>query len=360
MNNKTPIIPGTVIIAHDIHATSQDGLDRALDFLAADYDIKDCMKDEYHPHSGYFATLKESVFQNLTKCDFCGHLNTQLACKVHGYSCKNCGKVLYKEYVKGGTIRFSFRNDESMKYVTLYIHSYENDRIICYPKPAKTEAYFSAKNPVQHLEQFKDEYEVVTVDGKRMLSFFYPAKWKKVDRTINMAEVRGAPNTKRQHYRSVCVYKGEVFEDRYELGVKDSFMIYDTFKYAPFKDTGRLHAKIMSMAGQVSRCDYYYQDRRPSFNDTQLGWMKTAVETFTDLPKEEFAYFLQTCRKDGPGFICQLAQFVEKHTKVKQYLENHPDVQEILKEKKVCSYYDIDGVDFIFKMGEIISKKGRN
>ncbi len=361
MKTTYPTIPGTVIIAHDIHATSQDGLDRALDFLATDYDVKNCMEGE-RPHRGYFATLKESVFQNMTRCDFCQHLNVQLACKVHGYSCQGCGKVLYREYVKGGTIKFSFRNDEKMRYITLYIHSYENDRIICYPKPMKDErSIFSTKDPKALLEQFKDEYEVVTIDGKQLLSFFYPAKWKNVDRTINMAEVRGAPQIRRQHYQSVAVYKGQVFEDRYEMGIKDSFMIYDTFKDAPFKDTGRLHAKIMSMAGQVSRCDYYYQDRRSAFSETQFGWMKTAVETFTDLPKEEFAEFLRTCRQDGPGFICMLAQFVEKHTGVKQQIENNPNIGNILNamchdenEDRFGEYFLDDELGMISKIGKMM------
>lgn len=344
MKNKTPIIPGTVIIAHDIHATSQEGLDRALDFLAADYDVKDCMKGD-RPHRGYFATLKESVHQEMTQCNYCNHLNPILASRCHGYACQGCQRVLYKEYVKGGTIKFSFDGDERMRYVKLWIHSYKNDHIICYKKPIKDDSWFSTKNPEGLLKEFKDSYEVVTIDGKEMYSFYYPAKWRQEKTKINMSQVHGSATENRCHYKNVSIYKGQIFEGRYEMDVKDSLMIYDTFKDAPLKHTERLHARILSMAGQVSRCDYYYQDRRDYFSDTQFGWMQTAVENFTDLPKEEFKLFLKICRRDGPGFICQLAQFVEKHTKVRQYLENHPNVEEILSEPKKKNrneiYYDI-------------------
>jgi hypothetical protein len=76
MKSAIPV-DGTVFIAGDVHCKSQEALDNVLKWLSEDYDVKDCSKDEQHPHEGFYARLKESVCQSCVKCDYCGFYSTK-------------------------------------------------------------------------------------------------------------------------------------------------------------------------------------------------------------------------------------------------------------------------------------------
>jgi hypothetical protein len=180
-------IPGTVVIAHDIHAKSEEGLKAALAFLGKDYDVKDCNTDEHHPSDSYFAKLKDSVLQHWCKCDYCHGYSTWQASKCHGYRCDKCGKVLWEEYTPGSRIKFTFVND-SNRYLTLKVHSYDEEgkRFLCYtepPAPNPGYEFFCVKpeNYPSVLERHKDDYEQVEVGGEKLIALYYPAARREAD-----------------------------------------------------------------------------------------------------------------------------------------------------------------------------------
>lgn len=333
MKESYPPVEGIVGIAHDIHVKTDEVLQNLFTFLSEDYDIKDCSKEQYHPHQGYFACLKDTVLQHMTKCDYCQHLNSNLGCKCHGYRCKNCNQILWFEYMKGGTVRFSFRNDSRSQYVTLFIHSYDeaSESLFCYPKYVKNNSWFSIKkeNFPLIMEEFKDAYEVVIIDGKKLYKFFYPAKGKLTENVqINMAETRR--NGDHCHYQSISLFKGKEYKDSVfgeNFPARKTYMIYLT---KPLVHDKNMSSKIIHMAGQVSDCGYYYQDGSQAFYETQLRWMSSIIEHFTELDLNKFKKFIKICRLDGPGFIIHLADWIEKQTGVKQYVENKPNIGNLI------------------------------
>ena len=89
----------------------------------------------------------------------------------------------------------------------------------------------------------------------------------------------------------------------------ESCSIYETWHWAPLAPSARLHAKVMSAAGQVSRQDYYHQDGRPAFSSLVYGRFEKFIEHFTELDHEEFRNAVRRMRHDGPGFIEDFAAF---------------------------------------------------
>ncbi len=284
------------------------------------------MKDESHPHRGWFAHLKDSVKQDFAKCNFCNHYSTRLGCRCHNYKCDKCGKVLWREYLNGGNIRFSFKKCEEYKTVSLKIHSFldKTQEIVCYPDYYKGNHWLTLTEDKFHayMEEFKDEYRVI---GQKLYAFYCPNK-RDENIKINIAEVnRGDSEEEHCHYRYVTLYKGEECD---KLPVRDMYMIYDTYKDAPIKHTSKLAQNIIHAARQVARCDYYYQDGRDAFYDGQLKWMADYINHFTDL--KGFDRFTKVCRRDGPGFIVHLSYWVEAQTGVRQEIINEPNIGNLI------------------------------
>lgn len=355
MNKPNPPVDGIIMIAGDIHPLSDQGLENALKWLEEDYNIKDCSKDEYHPHEGYYASLKESVFRRACKCNYCKHYNDTSGSRVHGYSCKNCGKVIYREYLPKAPIRLCIKQDRNTPYLGFIIHSYEDNTLYVHETPQKLSNWGSV--PVEKVPEYLAKYESafrrVEINGEKLLAFYYPAAHQRFkenyDRiTISVYEVGHPPyqeipnpnrysgydyvlaeEDRKAHYESVQLYKGEEFKEgllQDNLPVRESFSVVLTYKHAPICRDENLSRNIIHGAMQVADCGYYYQDGRPAFGEVAFGWMTLYVEHFTDLNLPNFRNFLWRVRRDGPGFICELAAYVEKETGVRQYIENRPNI----------------------------------
>lgn len=361
MNKTTlPQMNGIVSIAHNLHATSQEALDAAINQLSQDYDIENCMDDKTHPHRGWFASLKKDVCQSMAKCEYCNHLNETLGCKVHGFTCKGCGKVIYQEYLHKSTVDFYIRNDPNATKLRFMIHSYDNSTktLFVYDKPQKSHHWFSASLATTRelMNKHNDFYERVKgPNGEKLLKIYCPKRMDD-DVKINVAEISRPPGihrkdekgewimdgtylkypksfydetNRRQFYTEVEVYKGQEFTNLWgvpgcgSIPVPNTVMIYDTFKDAPAKRNNKLSRRILQVTGQVADCGYYYQDGSTAFIDVHFKWMATFIKYFTDLDAQKFEKeFLPVCAVDGPGFIQDLAFWVEEQTGVEQYVEN--------------------------------------
>jgi hypothetical protein len=344
-------VKDVVVIAGDIHCKSAKARKAVLAYLSEDYEIKDCSKDAHYPHDGHFATLKK---QDYCKCELCGHLNSRVASRCHGYTCEGCKEVIYKEYVHRGQVKFSFLGDNRMPYLTFMIHHYDMEKsmLYVYAKPQKARNdWFSIpfdKVPA-YLESRKGEYEETTINGKKVLGFYLPERGERNNDKvkISISEVRSAPyikvpasdekrgyrydfkeEEKRCRYTCVQIYKGKEYEGDmgWNLPVADTYSIYPTYKRAPIPVDERLCQWVIHTARQVADCGYYYQDGRQAFTDVQLEWMALAIEHFTTLDADKFRKFCKKADLSGPGFICSFALWVEKHTKVKQYVQNKPNM----------------------------------
>lgn len=323
--NDNSLPSGVVSIAHNLYCTSPEAEMSLLEILKDDYDVE--TKDRYH-----YAKLKKTVYKACAKCNHCGHLNDRFGCLCHGFTCAGCKKVIYREYIHGAKISFSFWDDRRSSQMTFLIHSYENEILRVYAKPQKPRSLFGL-NPQQvgdHLKKFPGCYLEMTIDGKKLLAFHLPVN--RDGSKINLSHIDNPPlkkvrrngkieyegEEKCQHIE-VFVYKGKEFDG--DLPVRQSFHVYPYRKAAVDKNLSR---NILHAAGQSADCGYYYQDNREAFCNIQLEWMARYVDNFTDM--KNFRKFLKKAPRSGPGFICALAKWVEVHTGVPQYVENKPNV----------------------------------
>lgn len=367
-----PQIDGIIPVCGDLHAKTPEALEKLLAHLSEDYDVKNCMEDKDHPHRGWYARLKDSVLQCKVKCEFCNHLNDTLGCRVHGFTCKGCGKVIYREYLPNAPIEFAFDEDRKGRVLRFLIHSYsvEEKALYVYAKPQKSSRLFRL-DPEQAgklLEEFKHCYERVTNEkGHKLLKFFLPRGCGMVYKDengneqrlkINTYEVGHPPvkylrdangnkvkdedgfsvyvhdeTTSRAFYNEVQLFKGQEIQGGgdWDLPVNASYMIYDTYKNAPEKRDANLSRRIIHAARQVTDCGYYYQDGSQAFYDGQMQNMAKYIEHFTDLDAADFREnFWRYCAKDGPGFIQDFAFWVKEQTGIEQYVENRPNVMNVV------------------------------
>lgn len=365
-----PQIEGIVYICGDLHAKTPEALAAVLEHLSEDYDVKNCMEDE-RPHRGWYARLKDSVLQRKAKCEYCGHLNDMLGCRVHGFTCKGCNKVIYREYLPKAHIEFAFDEDEKCRVLRFLIHSYNMDEkaLYVYAKPQKSNRFFRLEPAaaVKVLEQFKHCYEEVTDEkGIKLLKFFMPrgcgmvyedengnkqrlkintyevgrppAKYLLDDKGNKVVGKYGCPvyahdeTTDRQFYTEVQLFKGQEIQGGgdWDLPVNASYMVYDTYKNAPAPRNKNLSRAILHAARQVADCGYYYQDGSQAFYDGNMEQMAKYIEHFTDLDVKDFRKFWRFAAKDGPGFIQDLAFWVQEQTGIEQYVENRPNVMNVM------------------------------
>ncbi len=288
-----------------------------------------------------------------------GHYSTRLGCKCHGYKCEGCGKVLYREYVHRAPVRVYFPNDGGMRYINFIIHHYDeaSQSLVVYAKPQRGRSLGSLtpEKAADFIKKHREYFQEQEINGKKCLAFYYPIirteenvknihveimetgnpPYKKVKNPKSRWGYDYVPyceEDRRCCYRMVQLLKGQEFEGDFgfDLPVYDSFSICLTYKHAPAKRDGELSRRIIHAARQVADCGYYYQDGRQAFYEGQLEWMALYVEHFTDLNVKNFRRFLKICKKDGPGFIMQLAQYIEAETGVRQYVENRPNIGNLL------------------------------
>ena len=332
-------VPDVVEIAGDLHPKTAAAHQAVLEWLSQDYDIKDCNQDPTHPHDAHYCSLKETVFQRMLVCNHCGKLGDTRGSRCHGHTCEHCGGLLYQEYLPGVVIRFEFWDSKpgfESRTVSLRIRRYdlEAEEVVFEPEQVVS-GFYSEVRPEQFttmMEAHQDDYRI-TKDGG--WAFYYPSRSRGQadDRLrINTHEVgRPENDERRSFYKFVGVYKEEIYPAIWGFGddnipVPRSYMVYPTYKQLPLPHTPKLSARLISLARQVSRCDYYYQDGRQAFDNGHLAWIRTAVEHLTDLDLQRFDQFLRRCPKDGPGFIRSLAVFVTRETGVEQLVENQPNI----------------------------------
>lgn len=339
-----------VKIAGSLYCKNQQALDSLFNHLSEDYDIE---KSDKYDH--YYARLKKSVCQDACKCNYCNHYNTHFGCKVHGFTCSGCDKILYKQYIPRSPIQFSFRYEERYHQLNFIIHSYdmETHTLYVYDKVQKRRAYgdLNLGNSLKMLEKHKDSYVRTTINGKKVLGF-YCRSWSSEDGDqvkINITSVGHPPykmtrnpdkslgydyelaeEDKGTHYHQVRIFKGQEYPgySDLDLPVPVSYMIYPHFEKA--KVNKNFSAGILRIAGMSSNCGYYYQDGSQAVYPVHLESMKKFVEHFTTLDLVKFTKFLELAPLDGPEFIVALAKFVEACTGVYQYVENKPNIGNVI------------------------------
>ncbi len=342
-----PNVPGVVVIAGALHCKSREAFEALIDVLKDDYDIKDCMESD-KPHEGHFCTLKDTVAQRFAKCDQCHHLNTTRGCKRHGFTCAGCNQIIYRDHLPKGLMRFTFypeKREYGFGCIAHEIHHFDhvNGQLYLKAEPADYNGSYSTfpkEKAKTYLEEHSEYYTEVQIDGVWLLAIPYSGGGTLKDQCINPWEIsRWHSDEDIQHYREVTIFKGTEYEGGLISGlpVPDSYMVHETYKRAPFKHDKKLSASIISMAGQVSRCDYYYQDGRSAFFEGSLNWMEQFIEHFTDLPMESDEKYVGWKRfrvispKDGPGFIKALALWVQHCTGVKQWVEDSPNIGNLIE-----------------------------
>ncbi|TFB09126.1 hypothetical protein E3V08_01320 [Candidatus Atribacteria bacterium MT.SAG.1] len=307
------------------------------------YKIEDCSKDknrlarEVQEKKGWhlwYVSLKDDVYQRRGKCDSCGSYIDVRGIQSHKHKCEKCGEYTYLEYVDGSIVRFKFLLDDNEQRtfeptLRMKVFNYD-DKLHClllYPGLENGNSLI-----LQTWQRNKDKWQEVEKDGKRFIAIRYNpySAYIENDAVISIYEVCGH----QYNHKVVKLYDGKEYGDFNSLPIPESYIIYETWHWAPLKPSPTLHERIIIAAGMVSDCGYYYQDGRSAFSNVHLERMHLFVKHFTTLDIKKWDKMIVGAPKSGPGMIKTVASFCDDHPKIK----NRPNIGNLLVGlSKVCS-----------------------
>lgn len=307
----------------------------------------------------WFARLRDDVRIQKGKCNSCGSYIRVNGIRTHKHECEACGAYTYLEFTRGGHVRFSFADDEKtgifkqLEY-TIYDYDNVNGRLYLYADPICGKRYdsFSPEEVQQALDRNRSKWELVKKVGRlprgirksirrlksrgelkkaqmmrRQISCRYPdhdlmaVSYDETSRSNSDIETYNITGTFNNH-SIVTIYDGKEYQFHDSLPVPESFCIYETWHWAPLEPSPRLHERILSAAGMVSRCDYYHQDGRREFQEIHVQRMRLFVEHCTTLNIDEWDVMIENACKSGPGMIKAVAAFCHTGSAV----ENNPNI----------------------------------
>lgn len=353
------------------------------DLKAIGYEVKDCRHDKRREQEGHSVDEQEKNGWSLWyasmpdirfgKCGSCGKLVKVNGIRCHGRMCEHCGAVLYREIVDGSTFKFRFtakdyvmfehqpamkarRWDNDVGFLYLYrgvdatyigdefdggnlkrekryhveVHS---DPSMVYVfsangKRHEVNAVSFEERDIRKLREnemaiaaYPDAWEAVEEDGHQLMKVSHKKPWNRDAAIIECCDCFG------HEFNSsiVKVWQGKEYGEWDNLPIPESFSIYEAWHWGiKWPRSPRLHANVMSAAGQVSRQDYYHQDGRDAFWGVAFDRMERFIDHFTEIPVGEFKAALPRMRKDGPGFIEDFGAFCAGEQIPE--IENHPNM----------------------------------
>lgn len=306
-----------------------------LQQLEADgYEIKDYRSgDEPKPKHYRYMSLRDDVCERKGKCGSCNSYIDVRGIRSHKHKCEVCGAYTYIELQDGSTVRFYWieRNERPNAFepsMRMKVFDYDDELkcLLLYPDPEDGNNFndWGIDNARKSLEKNKDKYTFVEREGQQYIAIPYDVYSHMLtsESVINMADSHGHT----WNHKIVKLYKGKEYSEWEKLPVADSYNISDAWPWAPLKPSPDLHERIISAAGMVSRADYYYQDGRPAFYETQLQRMRLFVEHFTTLNLQEWDQMIWRADRSGPGMIKAIARFCHP----KAVVRNEPNIGNLL------------------------------
>jgi len=356
-----------VQICSGLYVKTPEALKRLMeDLKAIGYEVKNCREEERRAQEGHTVEEQEQKGWSLWyaslpdirfgKCGSCGKRVSVRGIRCHNRTCEHCGAVLYREIVDGSTFKFRFTAKDYVMFEhqpAMKARRWDNDAGVLYlyrghdayykgsdptwfdkdksyfvePHPDPTFVYAFDANGNRHeveaasfdedsikqlranekaIAEYPDAWEAVEEDGYQLMRVAHKKPWNRDEAVVECCDCHG------HEFNStiIKVWNDEEYGEWSDLPVPESFSIYEAWHWGvQWPRSPQLHAKVMSAAGQVSRCDYYYQDGRPAFSGVVFDRMERFIDHFTEIPVEDFREMLPRMRKDGPGFINDLGSF---------------------------------------------------
>lgn len=337
-------IPGVVSIC-DLYAKTQQALDTLLTKLESiGYKIDNLRNAEHRQRDGVSIDKMEkngwslwfaSLEVRRGKCGSCNGLIDVRGIQSHGHKCELCGAVTYydildtRESKTASSIRFSFtsQNDESIGLADIRMDAHHWDiaegYLYLYPE-VKDGLWLKGDRAQKYLDSNKDKLEWITLnDGKQLIRVKYPHPWNYNESAINPSEIYGH----HWNHKIVKVWDGKEYgEWDQDFPLPETISVYEAWHWAPLQSSPHLHEEIISAAGMVSDCGYYYQDGRAAFYDVHLERMRAFVEHFTTLDLKSWDSMIARADKSGPGMIRAIARFCHNDAEV----ENRPNIGNVI------------------------------
>lgn len=343
MKNFFENIPGVVSIC-GLYAKTQEALDTLLTKLESiGYKVDNLRNSEHRQRDGVSVEKMEkngwslwfaSLDVRRGKCGSCNGIISTQGIQSHGHKCELCGAVTYYHILNAGesetgsNIRFSFINrDENigMADIKMKAHHWDTDEGYLYLYPEVMDGLWLHGDRAQaYLDGNKDKWDWVTLgDGRQLIRVKYPHPWNYNESAINPSEIYGH----HWNHKIVKIWDGKEYDEwSQDFPVPETISIYEAWHWAPLQPSPHLHENIISAAGMVSDCGYYYQDGRTAFYDVHIKRMRTFVEHFTVLDLKEWDSMIARSDKSGPGMIKAIARFCHKNAEV----ENRPNIGNVL------------------------------
>ncbi len=323
-------IPGVVEIAGSLYAKSPEALKALLKALYAHgYEIKDCSHDDRRPeravqekqgwHRWYlwYASLGEKVLQRKGKCNSCGSYIDTGGIKSHKHRCEVCGEYTYLKFADGTIVRFKFLSGEERRplfTLKLKMKVYDYDEIgkqlFLYLEPEDGgSGDYRAEDAKRVLEQNRDKWSTyVGPDRQQFVAIYYDAydPYIRPDDVIEMHDTWSHV----YNHKIVKLFQGKEYNEYDRLPVRGGYSVYEAWHWMPWPPSPKLHEKIISAAGMVADCGYYYQDDgRQTFYEGHLKSMRLFVEHFTLLDLDGWDQMIARAPYSGPGMIRAVATF---------------------------------------------------
>lgn len=300
-------VKDAILIASTVYVLTEEAKSNLLNKLPVNgYEIKE---DEDSIH----ANLE---VEHACSCYHCNHVQSSWGVLTHNKPCAFCNKPLYVEFHKGETIRFSFvtngRTDRTD--VTLKIYGYDDDRnqVLVYPEPIEEDSSFFAtplNKQIDALEKNKGRYSRrKAIDNGQEIEVLSIPFSHTIDEqsVINTRKITGS----KQYFLNVTIHNGVVY------GIFDTIPfpthIAVSTEYINKKlslENSLAHEIILHAAGQSSRVDFYHQDGRAAFFETEISRMDAFVKNCVAIDYNKWKEFIVTAPMDGPNFIRSLSKW---------------------------------------------------
>ncbi len=295
-------------------------LHRELRYLG--YQIDNLRHDKYRLDKG--ATPREmekggwslwfAKLPNIRRgvCGSCGATISTLGIQSHGHKCERCGEVTYWEMVEGSVIRFVFLQKEGRGMwdpeLKMKVHHWDTREGLLYLYPEALEGGLSTvtgDTARQYLGNNHEKWNVVTIDGQKIIVIKYPKQWRRDTAVIEPYEIYGH----QWNHKIVKIYKGKHYSDWDRLPVPETFSIYETWHWDKLVASPTLHRRVLQAVHNTDDKGWHYQDGRPWFREGSWKGMAKFIRHFTALDADAFDRAWPRFRNDGPGGIDDLAHF---------------------------------------------------
>lgn len=324
--NLTVIDDDIVDVWGSLYVKTPEALKRLLGELRdLNYDVQDNRKSQYERDRTDPAVMEKNGwclwFASLPRlevgvCKTCKQHISTLGIWAHGHKCEKCGSVTYLDMVDGSRICFVFNNDDRQllpKKLSMKVKSLDVKRglLFLYPDSFDDDRFsMTGETAQEYLNENWKLWKWEKLGNKRFIAVKYLPSWMRMKNKSFQSAIE--PYDVFGHVRNakvVKIWEGKQYSDFERIPIPETICIYEAWHWMPLQKSPKLHEKLISAVGMVSRQDYYYTNGRTEFYPKHGEAMLKFVKHFTALDAADFEKAWARFRKSGPGMIQDLGYY---------------------------------------------------